>query len=189
MKLEIYVGFDAYGYSHEPKTKLYGLQLKKHENYVDFDVHACMNLKPSCVVCSSINLNIMLALMCMGTHMNLKPICMVYNSRNLKIMLAFICMGTHMNLKPSCMVCKSRDLLIKLVLVCISTHMNFKPSCMVCNSRNLFELETMLDKSMVVWLWNEGYVVRIKDLFWNPMTKYVKSKEWYEKLVRKMHAS
>jgi hypothetical protein len=71
MKLEIYVGFDACEYSHEPKTKLYGLQLKKHENYVDFDVHACMNLKPSCMVCSSINLKIMLALMCMGTHMNL----------------------------------------------------------------------------------------------------------------------
>ncbi len=81
-----------------------------------------------------------------------------------------------------------KRLVNKLVLVCINTHMNFKPSCMVCNSRNLFELETMLSKSitilgdprrllLVVWLWNEGYVVTIKNLFWNTMTKYMKSKE------------
>ncbi len=107
------------------KTKLYGLQLKKPENYVDFDVHACI-------------------------HMNLKPSCMVCSSRKLKIMFALMCMGTHMNLKPSCMVCKSKDLINKLVLVCISTHMNFKPSCMVYNSRNLFELETMLGMSITI---------------------------------------
>jgi hypothetical protein len=40
---------------------------------------------------------------------------------------------------------------------------------------------------LVVWLWNEDYVVRIKDLFWNPMMKYMKFKECYGNLVRKMH--
>jgi hypothetical protein len=39
IKLENYVGFDVYGYSHELETKLYHLQLMKLEIYVGFDAY------------------------------------------------------------------------------------------------------------------------------------------------------
>jgi hypothetical protein len=61
-------------------------------------IHMHLN---SGMVCNSITLTIMLALMSMGIQMHMKPIFSIYNSIELERKLsALMCMGIHMHLKP-----------------------------------------------------------------------------------------